>query len=81
MRARQAAVKSKMWQSAVRANQKSHRVARARALRNLTQSETASLAALSVATLTSVENRRHAPSRRTRERLARVLALPESELF
>ena len=80
-RARQSAKMSKIWQARVRADPNAHKLARARALRNLTQTSTAELAVCAANTVSEIEARHEPASRRMRERLARALALPEEALF
>lgn len=71
----------KLWQSRVRADPNSHKLARARALRNLSQVDTAALAGCGPKTISEIEQHHEPGSRFMRERLARALALPESALF
>jgi DNA-binding XRE family transcriptional regulator len=75
-RARQSAAASAYWQRKVRADPHSSALARARALRDLTQKDLAALAAVSDKTISEAEHGR-ALSPRTEEKLAGVLALPE----
>jgi DNA-binding XRE family transcriptional regulator len=76
MRARQSAIALKMWQARVRADPNSSALARARAFRDLSQRDLSALSGVSDKTISECEHGATL-SPRTREKLARVLALPE----
>jgi transcriptional regulator with XRE-family HTH domain len=80
MRAKQSAIASRRWQKQVRADPASHPVARARAMRDLTEKELGELSGTCAQTVSRAEHNKY-PQQPTREKLARALALPESELF
>jgi DNA-binding XRE family transcriptional regulator len=78
-RARQAAKTAARWHAKVRANPDAHPLAKARVERDLSQRELGLLADVATATIASIEAG-SGTSRFVRERLARALAAPESEL-
>jgi DNA-binding XRE family transcriptional regulator len=80
MRAKQSASKSRFWQAKVRADADAHPLAKARALRDLTQRECAALAGCAAQTISEIENGKQVGTA-TQEKLARVLCLPPGELF
>jgi DNA-binding XRE family transcriptional regulator len=80
-RTRASARAAVLWQARVRADPASHKLKRLRALRDLTGSELAGLAQISQSTVSEIENQKRRPSRGVAERIARVLCVPESEIF
>jgi DNA-binding XRE family transcriptional regulator len=79
-KARQSARQSKIWQEKVAKDPDAHPLARARRLRNLTGKELAALAGCTSSAISAIESGT-AVSRYLKERIARVIALPETELF
>jgi DNA-binding XRE family transcriptional regulator len=80
-RVRAAAKAAQQRQAAVLADPNAHKLAKARARRDLSQAELEELSGVGSQVVTAIENRRRNPSRTTRARLARALALPQQELF
>ena len=53
----------------------------ARATRGLSQPALARMAGINVCTVSSIENQKHKPTRRTRQRIAEALGAPEHLIF
>jgi DNA-binding XRE family transcriptional regulator len=80
-RSKAAARAARYWAQRVNADRHATPLARARVGRDLTQRELGRLSGVSTATIAALEGGSGKTSPRVHERLARALALPESELF